>query len=154
MNPRRPEFLPPSNWSIVERNCSHLENIPFNLHLVGRNYIPGRPDQKKNDWANQPGVSVYLHPDKKSTIPIPVKADASAAPNPGSFPLQMRRNSPNMKIGAVVPHQAEFGEFYYQERAPYLDEILQFIKLTHLLTLMSICTEASTDGTSFGLLFL
>ena len=80
------------------------------ISLSVKNIIPGRPEQKQNDWANQPGVTVYLHEDKKSSIPIPVKTAALNVQAKGSFPLQMRKISPNMKIGAVVPHHAEYGK--------------------------------------------
>ena len=80
------------------------------MNFTVKNIIPGRPNQKQNDWGNQPGVTVYLHQDKKSSIPIPVKTGSAAVQSPGSFPLQMRKISPNMNIGAVVPHQAEYGK--------------------------------------------
>ena len=96
------------------------------ISLSVKNIIPGRPEQKQNDWANQPGVTVYLHEDKKSSIPIPVKTAALAVQAKGSFPLQMRKISPNMKIGAVVPHHAEYGKKINFEIFPYTSNLLRY----------------------------
>ena len=87
-----------------------MMTIAVSLVFLAKNFIPGRPVQKQNDWASQPGVTVYLHQDKKSSIPIPVKTGSAAVQSKGSFPLQMRKMSPNMNIGSVVPHHAEYGK--------------------------------------------